>query len=360
MQGDFSEGYQSTTRRNLAIAKEVGDRAGEGKAYANLGIAYFLAGGLFQGDRVPHAGPGDCKRGGGPGGGGQGVREPGATRTWFAGGLSEGYKGYRVPHAGPGDCKGGGQPGPSPLFLACQGPCPRTLGFPCTLSRLGDFSNRRIRYVEHAPADGCSCRWYAILQDPQSVLLHRAGEGMAYGNLGNAYDSLGDFATRISRRGAMQRIIEYHTRNLAIAKEVGDRAGEGRAYGNLGNAYWFAGGLQPRLSSTTRSDLAIAKEVGDRAGEGRAYANLGCVHQSQGDFSQAIKYHTQHLAIAKEVGDRAGEGSAYGHLGILPHALERVRQSRRLLGSTTCLGNNAEACTLAVRGSAQRGCRPHP
>jgi hypothetical protein len=29
----------------------------------------------------------------------------------------------------------------------------------------------------------------------------------------------------------------YHGQHLAIAKELGDRAGEGRAYGNLGNAY---------------------------------------------------------------------------------------------------------------------------
>ena len=36
-------------------------------------------------------------------------------------------------------------------------------------------------------------------------------------------------------------------------------------------------------------DLAIAKEVGDRAGEGMAYGNLGCTYRSLGDFSQAIK-----------------------------------------------------------------------
>ena len=38
------------------------------------------------------------------------------------------------------------------------------------------------------------------------------------------------------------KAIEYHTQDLAIAKEVGDRAGEGRAYGNLGSAS-VAGGL---------------------------------------------------------------------------------------------------------------------
>jgi tetratricopeptide (TPR) repeat protein len=45
------------------------------------------------------------------------------------------------------------------------------------------------------------------------------------------------------------------------------------------------------------------------------YSTLGNAYQSQGDFSKAIKYHTQHLAIAKEVGNRAGEGRAYGNLG---------------------------------------------
>ena len=36
--------------------------------------------------------------------------------------------------------------------------------------------------------------------------------------------------------GDYQKAIEYHAKDLKIAKEIGDRAGEGRAYGNLGNA----------------------------------------------------------------------------------------------------------------------------
>jgi tetratricopeptide (TPR) repeat protein len=85
-----------------------------------------------------------------------------------------------------------------------------------------------------------------------------------YGILGNVYRLQGDFA----------KAIEYHTQQLAIAKEVGDQFVEGHAYGGLGNTY-----------------------------------------QSQGDFAKVIEYHTQHLAIAKEVGDLAGEGGAYGNLG---------------------------------------------
>ena len=59
----------------------------------------------------------------------------------------------------------------------------------------------------------------------------RAGEGTAYGNLGNAHQSMGDFS----------QAIEYHRQDLAIAREVGDRAGKGKAYGNLGNAHYSLG-----------------------------------------------------------------------------------------------------------------------
>ena len=46
----------------------------------------------------------------------------------------------------------------------------------------------------------------------------------ACGNIGNAYNSQGEYA----------KAIKHHTQDLAIAKEVGDRAGEGAAYSNLG------------------------------------------------------------------------------------------------------------------------------
>ncbi|CBN56987.1 tetratricopeptide repeat protein [Kamptonema sp. PCC 6506] len=54
----------------------------------------------------------------------------------------------------------------------------------------------------------------------------RGGEGGAYGNLGNAYQSLGDY----------RLAIEYHQKRLEIAREIGDRRGEANAWFNLGNA----------------------------------------------------------------------------------------------------------------------------
>ena len=172
----------------------------------------------------------------------------------------------------------------------------------------------------------------------------RAEEGKGYGNLGNAYQSLGDY----------QKSIEYHEKNLKIAKEIGDRAREGGANGNIGNNYRLLGDHQKAIEYHEKhlkiakevgngviegavygnlgdvylcmcnyqkaiecyeKLLNIAKEIGDRGGEGRACRNLGNAHESLGDYQKAIKYHKKYLKIVKEIGDRAGEGFGYGHLG---------------------------------------------
>jgi tetratricopeptide (TPR) repeat protein len=79
--------------------------------------------------------------------------------------------------------------------------------------------------------------------------------------------------------------------------------------GNLGHAYQSLGDSSKAIEYHMQR-LAIAKEVGERAGEGRAYGNLGISYESQEDFSKAIEHHSQGLVIAKEVGDRAREGRA--------------------------------------------------
>ena len=144
----------------------------------------------------------------------------------------------------------------------------------------------------------------------------RAGEKIAYGNLGNAYQSFQDFKTAIN----------YHERDLKIAKEVRDRAGEGRAYGNLGNTYCSLGDFQNAIEYQERY-LKICRETRDRAQEGRAYCNLGNVYYSLGDFQNAREYHERHLKISKEVGDRAGEGKAYGNLGKAYHSLGKFQKA---------------------------------
>ena len=68
--------------------------------------------------------------------------------------------------------------------------------------------------------------------------------------------------------------MDYHEKDLKIATEIDDRAGEGRAYGNLGNAYQSLGYFRKGIDYHEKH-LKIAIEIGDQAGEGRAYASSG-------------------------------------------------------------------------------------
>ncbi|MDF5725606.1 MAG: CHAT domain-containing protein, partial [Rhizonema sp. PD37] len=52
----------------------------------------------------------------------------------------------------------------------------------------------------------------------------RLGESASLGNLGNAYNNLGDY----------KKAIDYHNQQLAIARAIGDRLGESHSLNNLG------------------------------------------------------------------------------------------------------------------------------
>ena len=71
----------------------------------------------------------------------------------------------------------------------------------------------------------------------------------------------------------LNKAIKYHEKDLKIAKEIGDRAGEGGAYGNIGNAYQSLGDHEKAIESH-KKHLKIAIEVGNRAGDGIAYQTV--------------------------------------------------------------------------------------
>ena len=86
---------------------------------------------------------------------------------------------------------------------------------------------------------------------------------------------------------------------LKIAIEIGDRAGEGRAYGNLGTACISLGDYQKAIEYHEKH-LKIAIEIGYRPGEVRAYENIGNAYHSLSDYLKAIEYHGKQLEIAAE------------------------------------------------------------
>ena len=261
----------------MNIAIEIGDRAGEGGAYGNLGNAYWSLGDYREAneyhEKVLKIAIEIGDRSG-----------EGATY----GNLGNAYQSL-------GDYRKAIEYHEKGLNIAIE--IGDRAGEGATYGNLGNAYRSLGDYRK-------AIEYHEKLLKIAIEIGDRAGEGATYGNLGNAYRSLGDY----------RKANEYHEKRLKIAIEIGDRAGEGGAYGNLGNAYWSLGDYRKAIEYHEK-DLKIAIEIGDRAGEGGAYGNLCTAYQSLGDYRKAIEYHEKHLKIAIEIGDRAGEGGAYGNLG---------------------------------------------
>jgi tetratricopeptide (TPR) repeat protein len=120
----------------------------------------------------------------------------------------------------------------------------------------------------------------------------RQAEGQALGNLGIAHRSLGDH----------RRAIEYHEEALTINREIGDRWGEGRDLGNLGYVYAELGETR-RAIEYYEQTLAIAREIGDRQSEGNTLGNMSLVLDKLGDRKNAVEHAEASLKIREQIED---------------------------------------------------------
>ena len=286
--GDFKTSTEYHERA-LKIAIEVGDRAGEGSAYGNLGIAHY---GLGEFKEALNYYERALKI---------------AKEVGDRAGEERSYSYLGIAYYGLGDFKKAIDYHERALKIAKQ--IENRTGEGGAYANLGNAHEGLGNFKTAIDYHG---RHLKIVRE----VGDRVGEGMAYGNLGNAHRSLGDF----------KKAIDYHERSLKIFKEVGDRAKQGRAFGNLGYAYHCLRDFKKALDYH-ECCLSIAKEVGDRVEEGRAYANLGIVHDGVGDFKKAIECHERDLNIAKEVEDRESEGGAYGNLGNVHGSLGNLKKA---------------------------------
>ena len=185
--------------KHLSIAQELGDRAGKGRAFGNLGNSFHSLG-QFQ----------------------QAIE----------------YHGKHLSIAEElGDRAGKGR-----AFGNC-GNSYHSLG---NFQQAMVFHKKQLRIAVELGDRAGEGRAYGNLgnshQDlgnfPQAIEYHKknlsiamevddkAGEGRAIGNLGNVYKLVGDF----------QRAVEYHKKQMSIAKGTDDKEGEVRACINLGLA----------------------------------------------------------------------------------------------------------------------------
>ena len=269
--------------KSLNIAKQIGDKAGEGKAYGNLGVSYDSLGQYDKAIEHHEKHLNITKQIRDKAGEGQAYRNLGLC--YYS--LRQCDKAIDHHEKSLNMAKQiGDKPG--------EGKAYGNLGL-CYYS-LGQYDEAVDHHEKHL--------------NITKQIGDRAGEGAAYGNLGDCYCFLGRY----------DEAVDHHEKSLNIAKQIGDRACEGAAYGSLGLCYYSWGQYNKAIDHHEKH-LNIAKQIGDRPGEGKAYGNLGICLLSLGQCDKAIDHHEKHLNIAKQIGDKAGEGTADGNLGLCYYSL---------------------------------------
>jgi tetratricopeptide (TPR) repeat protein len=153
-------------------------------------------------------------------------------------------------------------------------------------------------------------------------LNDRAAEGVHLGNLGNAFQSLGE----------LRQAVEFYEQALRVFRELGDRRWEGAVLGNLGVIH--ADLDEPhRAIEFYKQGLVIAREVGDRRGETTVLAGLGGAHAALQDVHHAVELYEQGLAVAREIGDQLNESYMLGNLGNLYLRLGDTSQAVELFNN---------------------------
>jgi CHAT domain-containing protein/tetratricopeptide (TPR) repeat protein len=151
----------------------------------------------------------------------------------------------------------------------------------------------------------------------------RAGQGSTLNGLGNCYGHLG-------RQWQADR-LDLHEQALVIFKELDSRAGQAVSLNGLGHSYATLCQYEKAIELFEQA-LAIKKELGDREGQAVSLNGLGTCYMSLGQHAEAIARYEQALAIVVEVGSREGQGAIYNGIGT----------ARALSGDGT-----AAACALA-------------
>ena len=162
-------------------------------------------------------------------------------------------------------------------------------------------------------------RWLETALTAARHLKQRNAEGRHLGNLGLAYDNLGE----------SRKAIEFYKQRLVIAREIDDRLGESIVLDNLGNAYFALGETDTAIEFYEKA-LVMAHKIGDQRGEGNTLGNLGSTYMSLDEPHKAIEYHERALVISRQLGDRRAEGQDLNNLGLACADLGKLTKAIKL------------------------------
>lgn len=111
-------------------------------------------------------------------------------------------------------------------------------------------------------------------------------------------------------------------------EEIGDNQGITVTYNIIGAIYQEQGNFTEALKFHTLA-LKLGEENGDKLLQANSFANIGNVYGRQGYYPKALEYHMAGLKILEEIGNKLDIAKSYGNIGNIkalqgyyPEALE--------------------------------------
>ena len=249
----------------LAIARDTGDRQGEGASWATWGSAATAW--------ASTSGPSTCTPRRWPSSATSATARSRAPRWATWGSATTAW----ASTSGPSTCTPRRWPSPATSATA-RARAPSWAAWGSAASAWASTSG---------PSTCTPRRW----PSPATPATARA-RAPRWATWGTAAHSLGEY----------ERAIDLHTQALAIFRDIGDRQGEGAALGNLGLCRYSLGEYERAIDLHAQA-LAIARDIGDRYGEANALDYLGRAWLASGEARRAVTLLEQAVSIADITGD---------------------------------------------------------
>ncbi len=178
-------------------------------------------------------------------------------------------------------------------------------------------------------------------------------EGTTFGNLAILYHEQGRF----------EAAAELYQQALAIAREVGDRRSEGATLANLATLHNVQGRVKEAVDLYEQA-LAIARELGDRRFEGIRLGDLANLYNLRGRTEEAEALAARGETLLSQVGAKlelARLLCTWGHIALSGgHTAQALLSRTRSLAEELAIGPNSPlrkklAMLQRVQSAFQRG-----
>lgn len=126
----------------------------------------------------------------------------------------------------------------------------------------------------------------------------------ALNNLGSTYNQQGNYI----------EALKFHSRSLAIKKEIGNKQGMATSLNNIGYVYLLQVNTAKALDYFHQS-LKIREEIGDKRGIAGSMINLGTMYYHQEEMEKSLNFYFKSIEILEDIDDQRRIAYAYINIG---------------------------------------------